>query len=192
MRPSSGTAGRLLSDRLGAKRDRASARGRRHGPCARLSSATCTPTVRPRRSTSPGGGSPSRRSPRPGCSARWPTRWSASKLSGQPGWTLAGGTATPPGPRRGPACCPISTPTSSRVSPGIACTGGGRRPRAHPGGPGQNYRSCWPAAWSAGCGIRGAPSAEHPDSARREPSQPGAVMRARSAAVCAHGAGAFC
>jgi hypothetical protein len=61
----------------------------------------------------------------------------------------------------GSACCPISTPASSWVSPGIACTGHGRRPRS-PGGPGQNYRSCWSTAWSAGCGIRGAPGAERP------------------------------
>jgi len=95
-------------------------RGRRYGPCACSSPAACTPTVQSRRSTLSGDGSPSRRRPRPGRSARWPTPWSAPRRR--------------LGRAAGSACCPISTPTSSWVSPGIACTGHGRRPRAHPAG----------------------------------------------------------
>jgi hypothetical protein len=74
------------------------------------------------RPSSGGAGSPSRRGPRPGCSARWPARWSASN------WTASPDGPWPAAPRRrlgrtaGSACRPISMLTSSRVSPGLACT----------------------------------------------------------------------
>jgi hypothetical protein len=150
VRPSSGAAERLLSDRLGAKRDQASARGRRYGPCARLSSATCTPTVRPRRSTSPGGGSPS------AAVRGQAVRHAGRRAGARRNWTASLDGPWPTAPRRrlgraaGSACCPISTPTSSWVSPGIACTGRGRRPR---GGV---------TAWRQGPVIAGCAAAPYP------------------------------
>jgi winged helix DNA-binding protein len=62
------------------------------------------------------------------------------ELDGEPGWTVAGDTATPrhrPNRTAGCACCPTSIRTSSRVSHGPAVPGRGRRPRAHPVGPGR-------------------------------------------------------
>ena len=178
MRPSNGAAERLLADGLGAKRTRLPPRGRRYGPCAPSSRATCTPTIRLRRSTSPGGDSPSRRGPRPGCLARWPTRWSASN------WTASLDGPWPVAPRRrlgrtpGSACCPISTPTASRVSPGIACTRARPTPaRAHPGGRGT----------ATGTSARPNSAASRSDSARASAQAPAsagpayALLRARAA-----------
>jgi hypothetical protein len=99
----------------------------------------------------------------PGCSASWPVSWRTSS------WTATRDGPSPATPGRRPsrtgesACCPISTPTSSRASPGNGCTPARPPParsprRARP----ETTRSCSSTAWSAGCGTSGAPAASSP------------------------------
>jgi len=93
------------------------------------------------------------------------------ELAGEPGWTVAGDTATPrrrPGRTAGSACCPTSTRTRSRASPGNGCTPARPRParsppRARPG----TTRCCSSTAWSAGCGTSGAPAGSSPSPSSR-------------------------
>jgi hypothetical protein len=107
-------------------------------------------------------GSPSRRGPRP--AVRHAGRRAGARRTGRPAWMDPGRRhhdAAWAAPRNLPAALFRRLPRRGSA-PGPPVPGRGRRPRAHPGGPGQNYRSCWSTAWSAGCGISGAPGAENP------------------------------
>ena len=84
------------------------------------------------------------------------------ELDGEPGWTRRRRHGSHPGRTAASACCPTSTPMSSRASPGSGSTRGPQPParsprRARPG----TTRSCWSTAWSAGSGTSGAPAPAH-------------------------------
>ena len=92
-----------------------------------------------------------------------PSSWTAGR---------AGPSPATPGRRRshtgGSACCPTSTRTSSRASPGNGCTPARQPParsprRARP----ETTRCCSSTAWSAGCGTSGGPAGRSPSPSNR-------------------------
>ena len=113
--------------------------GRRTRPCARSSRATCTRTARPRRGASPGR-SASRRGSPPGCSAIWPTGWSASSWTASRTVVRRHRDARPAAPGDPPAAL-LRRVRRRGSSPVTAVSRRGRRPRARLRGPAFN-RAC--------------------------------------------------
>jgi len=87
-----------------------------------------------------------------GRAVRHAGRRAGARRTGRPAWMDPGRRhrdAAWAAPRDLPAALFRRLPRRGSA-PGSPAPGCGRRPRAHPGGPGQNYRSCWSTAWSAG------------------------------------------
>jgi hypothetical protein len=122
VRPSSGVAERLLADGLGAKRGQASAPRtaiwalrtlvtrylHAYGPAAPQHFARWWLAIPPRSAA--------------GLFGTLADARERVELDGQPGWTLAGGTATPPGPHRGICLLPYFDTYLVAGQPRIACT----------------------------------------------------------------------